>query len=154
MAEWKLPWTGSCRCGETRISVSAPPLLASACHCSGCQKMTSSAFSLTLTIPAAGFEVTAGDPVIGGMHGATRHFFCRRCLSWMFTRPAGFDQFVNLRAVMLDEHGWVVPFVEFWTQEGLPWARTPARHSFATAPAYDAYAGLVEAFARDGARPG
>ena len=108
MQDWKLPWAGGCRCGKTRIAVTAPPLLASACHCTGCQKMTASAFSLTLTIPSDGFAVTAGEPVIGGLHGATRHHFCPYCMSWMFTRPEGFDAFVNLRPSVLDDHSWFV----------------------------------------------
>jgi hypothetical protein len=154
MSEWELPWNGGCRCGRTRVRVSAPPLLASACHCTGCQRMTAGAFSLTLTIPAAGFAVTAGEPVIGGLRGSTRHFFCPYCMSWMFTRAEGLDQFVNLRPSMLDDHGWFVPLIEVWTREKLPWAATPARHSFATQPELHEYAPFVEEFARHGARPG
>jgi len=51
---------------------------------------------------------------------------------------------------MLDEHGWVVPFVEVTTAEKLPWATTGAKHSFATQPSLEGYAPLVEAFAREG----
>lgn len=153
MSEWKLPWDGGCRCGQTRMRVSAPPLLSAACHCTGCQRMSASAFSLSLAVPSEGFAVTAGNPVIGGLHGATRHYFCQHCMSWMFTRPEGMDAFVNLRPSMLDDHGWFVPFIEVWTQERLPWASTPAAHSFATQPELEGYARLVEAFARQGARP-
>ena len=154
MADWKLPWDGGCRCGWIRIRVSAPPLLASACHCSGCQKMSSSAFSLTLTFAADGFEVVSGEPAIGGLHGPTRHFFCPRCMTWMFTRPAGMDTLVNVRPSMLDDHSWFVPHVEFNTGEKLPWARMPAVRSYETEPPAEAYLELVEAFQRDGARPG
>jgi len=153
MSDWKLPWDGGCRCGQTRFRVSAPPLLSAACHCSGCQRMSASAFSLSLAVPAEGFAVTAGEPVIGGLHGPTRHFFCPWCMSWLFTRPEGLDDIVNLRALLLDSHGWFVPFAEFWTQEGLPWANTPAVHSFATQPPLEAFAGLLEDYARRGARP-
>jgi hypothetical protein len=153
MSEWKLPWDGGCRCDQTRIRVSAPPLLASACHCTGCQRMAASAFSLTLAIPSAGFDVTAGNPVVGGLHGPTRHFFCPRCMSWMFTRPERMDEFVNLRPSVLDDHRWFVPFIEVWIQERLPWASTPAVHSFATQPPFEDYATLIEEFAREGARP-
>jgi hypothetical protein len=34
--DWKLPWDGGCRCGEVRVRVTKPPLLAGACHCTGC----------------------------------------------------------------------------------------------------------------------
>ena len=61
MDDWKLPWAGGCRCDRVRIEVTKPPMLAGACHCSGCRKMTASAFSLTLTIPSDGFAVTAGE---------------------------------------------------------------------------------------------
>src|SRR3546814_16148897 len=50
MTDWKLPWDGGCRCGRTRFRVSAPPLLAEACHCTGCQRMTASAYSLSLAV--------------------------------------------------------------------------------------------------------
>ena len=153
MAEPRLPWDGGCRCGQTRIRVSAAPLLSSACHCTGCQRMTASAFSLTLTIPSEGFDVTAGDPVIGGLHGPTRHFFCPHCMSWMFTRPEGMDEFVNLRPSVLDEHHWFVPFIEVWTQERLAWASTPAVHSFAIQPEFEDYTKLVDAYARQHTGP-
>ena len=153
MDDWKLPWAGGCRCGQVRLEVTAPPLLASACHCTGCQKMSSSAFSLSLTIPVEGFRVAEGEPVIGGLHGATRHYFCPHCMTWMFTRPERMDAFVNLRATMLDAHGWFVPFIEFWTGEGLPWAKTRAVHSFPTEPADEDFPGFLEEYARSGSRP-
>jgi hypothetical protein len=46
-----------------------------------------------------------------------------------------------------------LPFVEVRTAEKLPWATTPAVHSFATQPDLDGYAPLVDGFAREGARP-
>jgi hypothetical protein len=153
MAGWKLPWDGGCRCGRTRIRVSEPPLLASACHCTGCQKMSSSAFSLTLTVPAGGFEVVSGEPVIGGLHGPTRHFFCSWCMTWMFTLPADMDTLVNVRASMLDDHSWFIPYLEVNTGEKLPWAETPAVQRYETEPTLEIYLELVEAFQRDGARP-
>lgn len=154
MDGWNLPWVGGCRCGETRLKVTAPPLLASACHCTGCQKMSASAYSLTLTIPSDGFAVTTGSPVIGGLHGATRHYFCPRCKSWMFTKPDGLDEFVNMRPSMLDEHGWFAPYIEVWTREKLPWAATQAVHSYGEQPALDDYMNLTKEFAARGAKPG
>jgi len=78
MSQPDLPWEGGCRCGQVRFKVSAAPILTMACHCTGCQKMTASAFSLSAAIPSEGFEVTAGAPAIGGLHGAEiHHYFCR-----------------------------------------------------------------------------
>jgi hypothetical protein len=59
MSDWKLPWEGGCLCGEIRFRVSAPPLLTMACHCRGCQKLSASAYSLTIAVPSEGFAVFA-----------------------------------------------------------------------------------------------
>ena len=152
--DWKLPWTGGCRCDRVRFRITAPPIGTMACHCRGCQRMSASAFSLSVLIPAPGFTVTQGETVIGGIHGASRHHHCDYCKGWMFTRPEGMaDQFVNVRATLLDDCSWFVPFVETATSEGLPWAKTGAKHSFPNIPDGSAFAPLVEEFAKHAARP-
>ncbi len=153
MGEWKLPWEGRCRCDRVRLRVTQPPIMATACHCTGCQRMSSSAFSLNLMLPAAGLQILTGEPVVGGLHGPSKHLFCGHCMTWMFTRPEGMDQLVNLRPSMLDDHSWFEPFVETYTGEKLPWARTPATHSFARFPEASDYEGLIREFASRGARP-
>lgn len=153
MTDWNPPWDGGCRCGRVRLRVSAPPLLTMACHCTGCQTMSASAFSLTVAIPAEGFEVTQGEPVVGGLRGPSRHYFCPWCMSWMFTRPGGLDWLVNLLPTMLDHHGGFVPFIETFTREKLPWATTPAVHSFDEFPPVDRYEGLLRDFAARGGAP-
>ena len=147
MTDWKLPWTGGCRCGRIRLRLSAPPMLTGACHCSGCQRMTASAFSLSIAVPAAGFEITEGEPVRGGLHGEAQHFHCGYCKSWMFTRVAPqAGDFVNVRAMMLDERDGFVPFMETYTSEKLAWAQTPARRSFEKFPDMQDYQGLIAEF--------
>jgi hypothetical protein len=148
-----LPMDGGCRCGRVRLRVSAPPLLTMACHCTGCQTMSASAFSLSVAIPAAGFAVTQGEPVIGGLHGAARHYFCPHCKSWMFTRMEGLDDFVNLRPSMLDDHAWFAPFIETYMSEKLPWAATGAVHSYEKFPAMEDFGRLMQEYtARAAAR--
>ena len=134
----KLPMTGSCRCGQVKFEISAPPLMTAACHCTGCQRMSSSAFSLTAMVPADAFAVVQGEPVIGGLRGPQlHHHFCPSCMSWMFTRIEGVDAFLNVRPTLLDDPGWFSPFIETMTKENLPWAETPARHRFEGFPAME-----------------
>lgn len=140
-------------CGGIRFEVSAPPLLTMACHCTGCQKLSASAYSLSIAVPSEGFKLLQGEPVLGGMHGPHKQFYCSHCKNWMFTRPQGLDFLVNVRATMLDEHHWYAPFIEVNTSEKLPWAATGAVHSFATQPEVAEYQPLIDAFAREGARP-
>jgi len=141
----KLPAEGGCRCNRVRFRITAPPLFTAACHCTGCQKMSSSAFSLTAAVPQDGFEVIAGETVIGGMHGELQHHFCAWCMSWMFTR-AEMMPFINVRPTMLDDPSWFVPFIETVTKEKLPWAATPAERSYEGFPPMEEFGELLAAY--------
>lgn len=151
-----LPMEGGCRCDRVRMRVTKAPLITCACHCSGCQRMSSSAFSLTAIFLADALEVTRGEPVIAGLHGPDlRHFCCAHCMSWMFTRVVAIPHIVNVRPTMLDDAAWFSPFMETYTKTKLPWAVTGAARSFEEFPPMEAFDGLLKAFAAgtSGARP-
>lgn len=116
----KLPLDGACRCGRVKIRISAPPLITMACHCTGCQRMSGSAYSLSAAIPTEGFAVVEGAPVVAGASAEAGHHFCPDCMTWMFTRPQGLDFFVNVRPTMLEETSWYSPFIETYTSENSP----------------------------------
>ena len=141
---------GSCRCGQVQLKVRGRPVMTFACHCTGCQKMTASAFSLSSLYPEDAFEWSGLEPVIGGLHGDLRHFFCPHCLSWMFTRFDAMGPFVNVRSTMLDEAHAFTPFIETCTSEKLPWAQTPARHSYPQFPPMEDFPKLMAEFAAQG----
>lgn len=148
MNSMPLPLTGTCRCERVEIRVSQSPLATSACHCRGCQKMSSSAYSLTAIIPSQGFEVIKGEPVIGGLHGADQHhYFCAHCMTWMFTKIDGMDFFVNVRPTLFDDTSWFRPFMETYTSTKLPFAETGAVESFEKFPDMNQYEGLMKAYA-------
>jgi hypothetical protein len=109
--------------------------------------MTASAFSLSALVPSGGFSVTKGEPVVGGLHGATRHFFCPHCMSWLFTRPEGVEDFVNVRTTMLDDPSGLDPYIETMTAEKLAWAKTPAVESFEGFPPPAEFGRLMQAYA-------
>lgn len=110
--------------------------------------MSASAFSLTALVPGDAFRVVAGEPVQGGQHGPElNHYFCPDCKSWMFTRVVGVARFVNVRPTMFDDLAWAEPFIETMTRDRLPWAATPARHSYEGFPAMEELPKLAEAFA-------
>ncbi len=148
MRRMTLPAEGGCRCGQLRFRIKRHPMATSVCHCTGCQRMSGSAFSTTAIVPGDAFEVIAGKSVLGGLRGAEiHHHHCPDCLSWVFTRVEGMDQFVNVRATMLDDASWFSPFIETYSSEMLPWVTTPAVHSFEKFPDFESYAGLIAEYA-------
>ena len=151
MDHLRLPASARCRCGEIELRISAPPLMTGACHCRGCQRMSASAYSLSVAIPTSGFAVVRGEPVIGGLRNPEQqHFFCPRCMTWMFTKAM--PQFVNVRATLLDDTAWFRPFMETWTRTKLPWACTSAVRSYEEFPPMDQYESLISEFAKFYAR--
>lgn len=147
---------GGCRCGRVRFRVTLPPLLTMACHCGGCQRMTASAFSLTIAVKRESFEVTRGAAgvVQGGEqeNDEQTHRHCGFCKSWLYTEVPPQLGFVNVRTTMLDDPSGLEPFIETQTAEKLPWATTPAVHSFERFPPMDEYLSLLEAYAARSAR--
>jgi hypothetical protein len=58
----KLPQTGGCQCGALRYEITQAPQLVATCHCTDCQRMTSSAFSIALVLRSGTFRLVRGDP--------------------------------------------------------------------------------------------
>ncbi len=58
----QLPQTGGCQCGKLRYEITEAPRLVYTCHCTDCQRMTSSAFSMGLVIADRAFRLTAFQP--------------------------------------------------------------------------------------------
>jgi hypothetical protein len=138
---------GGCRCGKVRFEVRGEPLLTMACHCTGCQHMTASAFSLSEGYPADAFKLTAGETAIGGIHGRTRHYHCDHCKSWLYTEPDGVEDFVNVRATMFDKPRTEEPFVQVYVGEALPWAAIGSPKSYDALPASEEWPQLIQQFA-------
>jgi hypothetical protein len=65
-----------------------------------------------------------------------------------FTQPEGMHEFVNVRASMIDDVRSHSPFIETYTDEKLPWATTPAVHSFSRFPSQKDFPHLLAEFAK------
>src|ERR1041384_7940995 len=58
----KPPLPGGCLCGALRYEIANAPSMAYPCHCTDCQHLTSSAFSLAITVQDSAFQLTKGEP--------------------------------------------------------------------------------------------
>lgn len=138
--------TGTCRCGQLRLTVQGAPLVTMACHCTGCQKMTASAFSLSSLYPQEAVTIQ-GDLLRGGLKDQWEHMFCANCLSWVLSRGEMLGPLVNIRSSMLDDGNAQAPFIECWLDEKLPWASIGATHAYAQFPPVEQFETLMAEFA-------
>ena len=107
----KPPQTGGCLCGAVRYEITQPPLVAYTCHCTVCQRLTGSAFSLAIVVEAeacrfAGGEVRPFQRPADSGRTVTR-WICPECGTWICNgaKPgtATPGTFVGVRAGTLDD---------------------------------------------------
>ncbi|WP_298306279.1 GFA family protein [uncultured Erythrobacter sp.] len=118
-----------------------------ACHCRGCQRLTSSAYSVSGVFAREAFELTAGQPVIGALRGEVEHWYCDSCKSWIYTVPPGETPVVNVRLTLLDDPPRGRPHVEMCTNEAQDWALLGSAHQYAGFPPPEDYPALARSFA-------
>lgn len=130
----KLPLTGGCVCGAVRYEIAQSPRMVYACHCTDCQRITSSAFSLGMVIAEEGFCVTGAEPrlVFGGVTESGRRkqrFVCGECGTWLFGNPRPGTQHPGLvrivRGGTLDDTSWLRPTAHFWMRSAQKWVVVP-----------------------------
>lgn len=156
MTDFPLPLDGGCFCGQIRYRVDQAPLFTMACHCTDCQQMSASAFSLGMAVPAAGFALLSdvAPRVLDKQaeSGATStRYLCPACTTWTHTTTTGSPDTVIVRPSSLDDMGWVRPIAEIFTRSAHSWARlaTPFRYD----TEFEDPAPIVEAFAHSNIRP-
>src|SRR3954447_4272590 len=88
------PLTGRCLCGGVTYPVDAEPVVQAVCHCSECQRQTSSPFSVVVGVPREALQ-TEGDTlssfatVSEASGGETNRHFCSNCGSPLFSLSSG-----------------------------------------------------------------
>src|SRR3979490_1085901 len=54
--------TGRCHCGAITYKGAIDPATVGICHCTDCQKLTGSAYRVSVPAPAASFKLLSGEP--------------------------------------------------------------------------------------------
>ena len=117
-----LPLSGGCQCGAVRYRITAVPRVFYLCHCTECQRHTSSAFGESLRVHEAELEIdgalsTFTRPSESGRRREGR--FCPACGVRIVHGTAGLDM-VNVKAGTLDDTSWLRPAGHIWTASRQP----------------------------------
>lgn len=125
MAKVPLPLRGGCFCGALRYELSVPPLMIYNCHCTNCQKITGSAFTVAATVLEGALAFTKGAPkrVSWKADSGNERFglFCGECGSRIANGQAPTNGLLSLRAGTFDDTSWVEPVGDIWTKSAQPW---------------------------------
>jgi hypothetical protein len=120
-----IPFTGSCQCGQVRYEVSAKPLTVYLCHCKECQKQSSSAFGMSLTVPRNALTILEGEVKTWTREANSGRevacLFCGNCGTRLFHDRAYSKETINIKAGTLDDTSWLEPVGNLWTKSAQPW---------------------------------
>lgn len=130
----KLPLTGGCLCGGLRYEITAAPTMTYTCHCSDCQRLTSTAFSMAITVPDEAFRLTKGEPrlaqKIADSGRVVIRWLCPDCGCWITSNSqpgaAPGEMIRRVRGGTLDDRTWLRPTAHYWTRSKQPWVTLPA----------------------------
>lgn len=119
------PLTGGCQCGAIRFSIKSEPLLAYCCHCTDCQKQTSSAFGMSVWVHARDFTLLRGELALWHTEaesGAQKTcIFCAECGTRLYHGAMGTSDIISVKGGALDAIAQITPVAHIWTQSALPW---------------------------------
>ena len=122
-----LPLKGSCLCGQVRFEVTEPPITASYCHCTRCQKRTGTAASIQVRIVPGSLRVLSGEELLRAYEpedGAPK-VFCSACGSalWSCLRDTG--QPAGVRMSAFDDDPGVRPTYRQFVAYAVHWEQIP-----------------------------
>jgi hypothetical protein len=117
---------GACHCGALSFEADIDPDKVGVCHCTDCQTLTGSAFSMFVPVPKASFRLRSGQPKIyvkTAESGSKRaQAFCERCGTRIYASAAVDDPpMFNLRVGTVRQRAQLSPKVQLWCRSALPW---------------------------------
>lgn len=118
--------TGSRHCGAIAYEAEIDPAQVVICHCTDCQKLTGTAFRVSVGTDRQRLVMLRGDPAVyvkTADSGARRpQAFCSNCGSPMFTYDMDHPQRIGLRVGCIDQRRELQPARQIWCRSALPWA--------------------------------
>ena len=119
--------TGGCLCGAVRFELSEPPVAASYCHCTRCQRRTGTAASPSARIAPGSLRITAGEDLIRSYEpkGGFAKDFCSACGSALWSRSPEDSQIRGVRMGSFDSDPGVRPEYRQFVAYAAPWEPIP-----------------------------
>jgi len=123
----KFPVEGSCQCGGVTYQLWSAPLKVVACHCRECQKLATSAFSITLVVPADAIEFQgemADWSRIAESGNANGARFCPTCGNRIYHFNPDTPEQIKLKLTPRDT-SFIAPTAHVWVSEKQDWYVIP-----------------------------
>ena len=116
---------GACHCRAIRYEAEVDPEHVTICHCSDCQRLTGSAYRVTVRALRKHFVLLAGTPkayVKTAQSGARRaQVFRGDCGSPLYTHAMEQSETLGLRTGCIEQRHQLRPRLQVWHDSALGW---------------------------------
>jgi hypothetical protein len=121
------PLTGGCLCGGVRFELTEPPVSASYCHCTRCQRRTGTAASASARIVPGSLRVVAGEELLRAFEppDGFAKVFCSQCGSAMWSRNPKNPEDLGVRMGTFDRDPGVRPSHRQFVAYAAAWEPIP-----------------------------
>ena len=119
--------TGRCLCGGVRFEVSEPPVSASYCHCTRCQRRTGTASSAQARIVPGSLRITSGDDLVRAYEpeDGFPKAFCSACGSALWSINPKTNEISGVRMAAFDDDPGVRPSYRQFVAYAAAWEPIP-----------------------------
>lgn len=128
MSQVEYPVSGSCQCGAITYELKSAPLKVVACHCIECQKLSTSAFSITAMIEEdqiafSGEMADWSRPADSGNISAAK--FCPGCGNRLYHYNPKDPSQLKLKPSTLHDTRMIKPAAHIWVSKKQDWFEIP-----------------------------
>ncbi|MBB3313230.1 hypothetical protein FHT78_005022 [Rhizobium sp. BK196] len=119
---------GACQCEKITYEAEVDLQDVAICHCADCQRLTGTAYRVTVSTQRSQFHITSGEPklyVKTADNGRRRlQFFCSDCGSPIYTTGENEDaEQVGIRLGTVNQRRGLKPHSQIWCSSALAWAQ-------------------------------
>lgn len=115
---------GQCQCGAVAYRVEGESLALFACHCTECQRQSSSAFGMALWVRTTSVDVSGPLQVWVRRTPSgklMRCSFCSTCGTRVFHQMSDTDAILSIKPGTLNDTSRLRPVGQIWSQSAQPW---------------------------------
>ena len=120
-------FTGGCLCGGVRFELTEPPIHASYCHCTRCQRRTGTAASAQAAVEPGSVRITKGEELVRGYQpeDGWAKLFCAACGAALFSAQPGDTRPSSVRMGAFDSDPGVRPSFRTHVGSAAGWEPIP-----------------------------
>jgi hypothetical protein len=121
--------TGGCQCGSIRYELVGTPQMLYVCHCTDCQRQSSSAFGMSLRMNPDEIDFSQSQKQLQswdtrGEDGLIKRCsFCPDCGTRIMHGSDNPDETVSIKAGSLDDTSQLRPVAHIWLRSAQPWVQ-------------------------------